>query len=229
MKKERILIVDDEEDIIDVIRFNLEREGYDVISVGTGEKGLDAVERHNPDLIVLDLMLPGIDGIDVCKELKRDPVTKNIPVIMLTAKDSELDIVLGLEFGADDYMTKPFSPKVLTARIKAILRRLKSDSSEVEIIKKSGIEINITKHQVKCNDKKIDLTYSEFEILKLFMQKAGRVFSRQQIVNSTKDNEFVITERAIDVQIVGLRKKLGTLGVLIKTVRGVGYKFDEES
>lgn len=229
MKKERILIVDDEEDIIDVIRFNLEREGYDVISVGTGEKGLDAVERHNPDLIVLDLMLPGIDGIDVCKELKRDPVTKNIPVIMLTAKDSELDIVLGLEFGADDYMTKPFSPKVLTARIKAILRRLKSDSSEVEIIKKSGIEINITKHQVKCKDKKIDLTYSEFEILKLFMQKAGRVFSRQQIVNSTKDNEFVITERAIDVQIVGLRKKLGTLGVLIKTVRGVGYKFDEES
>ncbi len=227
MKKERILIVDDEEDIIDVIKFNLEREGYDVISVKSGEKGVDAVERHNPDLIILDLMLPGIDGIDVCKKLKGDSETKNIPIIMLTAKDSELDIIIGLEFGADDYMTKPFSPKVLTARIKAMLRRVKTETEDAEIIKKDEIEMNLTKHEVKCNNTKVDLTYSEFAILKLLIKKAGRVFSRQQIVNATKDNEYVITERAIDVQIVGLRKKLGKLGSSIKTIRGVGYKFEE--
>lgn len=226
-EKETILIVDDEEDIIDVIQFNLEREGYNVNSVTTGEECIEEIELRKPDLIILDLMLPGISGIDVCKRLKYETETKNIPIIMLTAKDSELDIVIGLEFGADDYMTKPFSPKVLTAKIKAILRRSISADIESETIERQGIFMNFTKHQVKCDNKDLNLTFSEFAILKLLIRKPGRVFSRQQIVNSTKEHEYVITERAIDVQIVGLRKKLGDLGDLIKTVRGVGYKFNE--
>jgi two-component system phosphate regulon response regulator PhoB len=228
MSKARILIVDDEEDILELLRYNISKEGYDVISAENGEGCLKLAHSHTPDLIILDLMMPDIDGLDVCKRLKKEDETKSIPVIMLTAKDTESDIIVGLELGADDYIAKPFSPKVLVARMKSVLRRSRGDESESgdEVIKRSGLSVDTSGREVKFDGAKIDLTYSEFEIILLLIKNPGRVFSRKQIMTAARGDDYLVTERAMDVQIVNLRKKLGEAGELIKTVRGVGYKFN---
>lgn len=225
MTKERILVVDDEEDILELIRYNLVKEGFDVIGAEDGEKCLTLVERHAPDLIVLDLMLPGIDGLDVCKKLKNNPETQSVPIVMLTAKSAESDVVVGLELGADDYIVKPFSPRILIARIKSVLRRIGKDEEEVTTIRRCGFNINLAGRELSYKGENIELTFSEFEILKLLISHPGRVFSRLQIMKAVRNDEYIVTERAIDVQFVNLRKKLQEGGNCIRTVRGVGYKF----
>ena len=227
MTKERILVVDDEEDILELIRYNLDKEGFDVICAENGEKCIESALSHSPELIVLDLMLPGIDGLDVCKKLKNNLDTQSIPIIMLTAKSTESDIVVGLELGADDYVIKPFSPRILIARIKSVLRRSESPDEKAEVIRRCDFAINTSGVEVSYKGENIELTYSEFEILKLFISHPGRVFSRLQIMKTTRDDGYIVTERAIDVQIVNLRRKLQEGGKYIRTVRGVGYKFQE--
>jgi two-component system phosphate regulon response regulator PhoB len=192
---------------------------------------LDAARSFKPDLILLDLMLPGVDGFDVCKDLKSQPDTQEIPVIMLTAKSEDIDVVTGLELGADDYITKPFSPRVLIARVRAILRK-KNKLSEAQktgdkIIRVQDIVIDTRKHLVRVNDKTIDLTFSEFRLLQLLAERPGWVYSRYQIVDDIRGEDYPVTERSVDVQVVGLRKKLGSSGKYIQTVRGVGYRFKE--
>jgi two-component system phosphate regulon response regulator PhoB len=229
--KEKILVVDDEKDILDLVEYNLKQNGYKVSCVATGEEVLDAADSFKPDLILLDLMLPGVDGFDVCKDLKSQPETKEIPVIMLTAKSEDIDVVTGSEIGADDYITKPFSPQVLVARVRAILRKknksLGSQKSSDQIIHVQDIVIDTRKHLVEINNKPIDLTFSEFRLLQLLTERPGWVFSRYQIVDVLRGDDYPVTERSVDVQVVGLRKKLGSAGKYIQTVRGVGYRFKE--
>jgi two-component system alkaline phosphatase synthesis response regulator PhoP len=227
MAKGNIFVVDDEEDILALIRMNLEREGYKVTCIEAGEECVKKAREKLPDLIVLDLMLPGIDGLDVCKLLKNDSKTRHIPIIMLTAKGEESDIVTGLELGADDYMTKPFSPKVLMARVKAVLRKgtVSPESDAGDVIKRKNIVIDPGRREVIVNGKVADLTFTEFEILIFLARRPGWVFTRKQIVNGVKGAGYPVTERAVDVQIVGLRKKLGAVADMIDTIRGVGYRF----
>ena len=227
MAKGNIFVVDDEEDILALIRMNLEREGYKVTCIEAGEECVKKAREKLPDLIVLDLMLPGIDGLDVCKLLKNDSKTRHITIIMLTAKGEESDIVTGLELGADDYMTKPFSPKVLMARVKAVLRKgtVSPESDAGDVIKRKNIVIDPGRREVIVNGKVADLTFTEFEILIFLARRPGWVFTRNQIVNGVKGAGYPVTERAVDVQIVGLRKKLGTVADMIDTIRGVGYRF----
>jgi len=228
MANERIIVVDDEEDILELIEYNLSKERLQVECVTTGEATLESVRTKQPDLVILDLMLPGIDGLEVCKTLKSDPLTSHIPIIMLTAKGEDADIVTGLELGADDYITKPFSPRVLTARIKAVLRRGRKVVDEQQmIITKGALVINIASHEVLVNDKQIELTPTEFDILLYMIRRPGWVFTRNQIINAVKGDDYPVTERSVDVQIVGLRKKLGSEGARIQTVRGVGYRYKE--
>ena len=224
--KESILVVDDEEDILELLRYNLTKAGYKVQSVTTGEDGITAAKERVPDLIVLDLMLPGVDGLDVCRRLKTDPKTQHIPIIMLTAKGEEADIVVGLELGADDYLPKPFSPRVLLARIKSVLRRGKGgpvdESSTIKIV---TLIINPIRHEVTLDGSLLDLTRTEFRLLQFLACRPGWVFTRTQIVDGVHGDDYPVTDRSIDVQVVGLRKKLGDYGQYIETVRGVGYRF----
>ena len=225
MPNEHILVVEDEDDILELISFNLRKEGYGVRGVASGEEALQEAKQQMPDLIILDLMLPGANGFDVCKSLKSDPGTKAVPVIMLTARSEEVDIVTGLELGADDYLTKPFSPRVLIARVRAILRRSKTDVSDHETLQKiHDIEINIKRHTVTISGSPISLTSTEFRALRLLANRPGWVFSRDQIVGAVHDQEYAVTDRSVDVMIVGLRRKLGLSGKCIETVRGVGYR-----
>ncbi|MBW2466407.1 MAG: response regulator transcription factor [Deltaproteobacteria bacterium] len=225
MHQKQILVVEDEEDILELVVFNLKKEGYQVIGVSSGEEALHEARYQTPDLIVLDLMLPGVDGFDVCKSLKSDPKTKAVPVIMLTARSEESDIVVGLELGADDYLTKPFSPRELIARIRAILRRFNTGVSSQEILLKvHDIEINPKRHEVKVSGNQINFTSTEFRILRLLADRPGWVFTRDQIVAAVHNQEYVVSDRSVDVMVVGLRKKLGASGKLIETVRGVGYR-----
>jgi two-component system, OmpR family, alkaline phosphatase synthesis response regulator PhoP len=228
MTRERILVVDDEEDLLELVNYNLSREGYRVDTVGTGEAALTSARRNMPDLIVLDLLLPNVDGLEVCRLLKNDPQTKTIPIIMLTAKGEESDMVTGLELGADDYMTKPFSPRVLLARIKAILRRKAQGLPlEDDAIRIRELMIHPGRHEVLLNGEVLDLTYTEFRLLHYLARKPGWAFSRAQIVDAVKGEDYPVTERSVDVQVAGLRKKLGDYGQYIETVRGVGYRFQE--
>lgn len=223
-----ILIVDDEEDILKLVEYNLMQEGFQTKTSESGEEALKLARAEHPDLIVLDLMLPGIDGLDICKLLKSDPESATIPILMLTAKGEEADIVKGLELGADDYVTKPFSPKVLVARIKSVLRRYaQPEISEDEIIKYNEITLQPSKRQVTVSGKLIDLTYTEFEILQFLIRRPGWVFTRNDIVDKVRGDNYPVTDRSVDVQIVGLRKKLGSAGKYIETVRGVGYRLTE--
>jgi two-component system, OmpR family, alkaline phosphatase synthesis response regulator PhoP len=229
MTKEKILVVDDEEDILELVRYNLTREGYKVISAASGEEGLMSAKAENPDLIVLDLMLPGIDGLDVTRRMKENDSTRKIPIIMLTAKGEESDIVTGLELGAEDYITKPFSTKVLVARIRAVLRReLKDTTEDEESLSIHEITIHPGRHEVLVNDKPVQLTFTEFGILNFLVRRPGWVFTRNQIVDAVKGDDYYVTDRSVDGQIVGLRKKLGKAGKYIETVRGVGYRLKEE-
>lgn len=228
MTKERILAVDDEEDILELVRFNIEREGYQVSCAISGEQALKSVRELLPDLIILDLMLPDIDGLEVTKILKGDPKYKSIPIIMLSAKGEEADIVTGLELGADDYVTKPFSPRILIARIRAVLRRKKEEATdETAAIKTHELVIHPGRREVLVNGKPIPLTFTEFSILFFLAKRPGWVFTRFQIVDAIRGDDYPVTDRSVDVQIVGLRKKLGPAGKYIETVRGVGYRFME--
>jgi two-component system phosphate regulon response regulator PhoB len=228
MAQEHLLVVDDEEDIQELVRYNLVRNGFDVTVVGTGEAALDAARSKAPDMILLDLMLPGIDGLEVCNLLKHDQKTAHIPIVMLTARGEEADVVAGLELGADDYITKPFSPRVLVARVKAVLRR-KSEApvDRTAVIKRKDLVIHPGRHEVTVKGKRVSLTSTEFEILYHLARRPGWVFTRHQIIDAARGEEYPVTDRSVDVHIVGLRKKLGQSGKAIETVRGVGYRFKE--
>ena len=228
MGREKILVVDDEDDILELLDYNLKKNGYEVKGVASGEQALKSVKQEVPDLVVLDLMLPGIDGLDVCKVLKNDDKTSNVPILMLTAKGEEADVVTGLELGADDYVTKPFSPRVLMARAKALLRRKGGrQGADMEIIKTHDLLINPGRHEVKAGGENVELTYSEFKILHFLSKRPGWVFSREQIIEAVRGLDYPVTDRSVDVQIAGLRRKLGPYAELIETVRGVGYRFKE--
>jgi two-component system alkaline phosphatase synthesis response regulator PhoP len=226
MAKEKILIVDDEEDILELLKFKLSKEGYQVTGAASGEEALRCVRSETPDLIVLDLMLPGIDGIEVARELKHDFDTKNIPIVMVTAKGEEADIVTGLELGADDYITTPFSPRILIARVKAVLRRRgKGSQDTTSVIQTHNLLIHPGRHEVLVNGDPVQLTFTEFGILHYLTRRPGWVFTRSQIVDEVRGDDYYVTDRSVDVQIVGLRRKLGPAGDYIETVRGVGYRF----
>jgi two-component system phosphate regulon response regulator PhoB len=231
MANDRILVVDDEEDLAELVRYNWTKEGYQVTCVGSGEQALGEAREQIPDLIVLDLLLPKVDGLDVCKQLKSDPKTQHIPILMLTAKSEEVDMVTGLECGADDYVTKPFSPRVLLARIRSVLRRraktATAEDDDPEALRIANLLIHPGRHEVLVNGTPIDLTFTEFRLLHFLARKPGWAFSRSQIVDAVKGEDYPVTERSVDVQVVGLRKKLGALGSCIETVRGVGYRFKE--
>lgn len=230
MSKENILAVDDEEDILELLSFNLAREGYQVSCATSGEDALRMVRTKPIDLIVLDLMLPGMDGLDVTHKIKNDLRIKHIPIIMLTAKGEEADVVTGLELGASDYVTKPFSPRILVARIKAALRAMANiPMDDQEVIQIHGIEIHPGRRQVTLENRQVDLTYTEFQVLYYLAQRPGWVFTRSQIVDAVRGDDYPVTDRSVDVQIVGLRKKLGNRGTYIETVRGVGYRFKEKA
>lgn len=229
MAKETILIVDDEEDIIELIKYNLKNEGYSILTAQAGEQAIKIAKQSLPDLIVLDLMLPGIDGLEVTRYLRSAEQTRDLPIVMLTAKGEESDIITGLELGANDYISKPFSPKVLVARIRAILRRRRNESEQApEGIKQEGdLIIDRKRHVVTLEGSPVDLTLSEFELLCFLADKKGWVFTRGQIVDAIRGENYAVTERSIDVVIVGLRKKLKNYASAIETVRGVGYRFKE--
>jgi two-component system alkaline phosphatase synthesis response regulator PhoP len=228
LARENILIVEDEKDILELIKYSLGKEGYQVTGLTSGEEALKAARLIKPDLIVLDLMLPGLDGLEICKILKNDSRTGHIPIIMLTAKGEDSDIVAGLEVGADDYVTKPFSPKVLIARIRAFFRRKAKDMrGDDSIIKIHEFNIHPGRHEVLVNDKPIELTMTEFGILHFLARRPGWVYNRYEIVNGVRGEDSIVTDRSVDVQIVGLRKKLGAAGKYIETVRGIGYRFRE--
>ena len=222
-----ILIVDDEPDILQLLAYNLELANYSTKTFENGEDAIIYAREILPDLILLDLMLPGINGLKVCELLKKDKTTSKIPIIMLTAKGEENDIVKGLDIGADDYITKPFSPKVLIARIDAVLRRLNFNQldKESEVIKFKNLSIHLGKREVNLDDKKIVLTFSEFQILTLLINRPGWVFTRNMIIDALHGENYPVTDRSVDFQIVGLRKKLLHYGNYIKTVRSVGYRF----
>jgi two-component system phosphate regulon response regulator PhoB len=228
MAKESILVVEDEEDILELLRYNLVKEGYRVTGVGTGEEALKAVRSSVPDLMVLDLMLPGVDGLEVCRLLRQDPQTRTLPIIMVTAKGEEADIVAGLELGADDYVTKPFSPRVLLARVRAVLRRRKQKPpDEAATLKVHDLVIHPGRHEVLVKGQPVELTATEFRLLHLLARRPGWVFTRTQIVRGVHGDDYPVSDRSVDVQVVGLRKKLGEAGEYVETVRGVGYRFKE--
>ncbi len=228
MASERILVVDDEEDLLELIRYNLTKEGYQVRCVASGEVAIQEAKVFLPDLILLDLMLPAVDGLGACRIIKSDPQTQHIPIMMVTAKTGEADVVSGLEIGADDYITKPFSPRVLLARIRVVLRRKHNASlDDPTAIKIHELVIHPGRHVVLLRGEPLDLTFTEFRLLQFLTRKPGWAFSRSQIVDAVKGEDYPVTERSVDVQVAGLRKKLGDLGVYIETVRGVGYRFKE--
>ncbi len=228
MAHESILAVDDEEDILELLRYNLAREGYRVTGATSGEEAVKTAGTLLPDLILLDLLLPGVDGLEVCRRLKGDARTRPIPIIMLTAKGEEADIVTGLELGADDYVTKPFSPRVLLARIRTALRRPSAAlPGETAPLKFKDLVINPGRHEVLLAGRPLELTVTEFHLLHLLARRPGWVFTRSQIVKEVHGEDFAVTERSVDVHIVGLRKKLGAFGKSLETVRGIGYRLKD--
>jgi len=228
--KPQILIVEDEEDIRELVRYNLERESFAVTETESGEAGLKAVAKKKPDLILLDLMLPGKDGLQVCRELKQSDASRDIPVVMMTARGEESDIVTGLELGAEDYIVKPFSPKVLVARVKAVLRRKVAPAvpDAEDVLRIYDLVIHPGRHEVMVGGKPVDLTATEFGLVHFLARRPGWVFTRYQIVDAVHGDDYPVTERSVDVQIVGLRKKLKKAGDYIETVRGIGYRFKDK-
>lgn len=224
-----LLVVEDEQDLQELLRYNLEREGFAVQCAARGETALETVRNDPPDLILLDLMLPGMDGLDLCRTLKADEQTQSIPIVMLTAKGEEADIVVGLEIGADDYLVKPFSPRVLTARLKAVLRRLPKNDHQYSqnAVSVGDLTIDPSKHEVRIGDTPVPVTHTEFLIAQLLAQRPGRVFTRAQIIDGIQQGPVAVTDRSIDVHVVSMRKKFGDAGQYIQTVRGVGYRMKE--
>jgi phosphate regulon transcriptional regulator PhoB len=225
MKKATILVIDDEKDLIELVRYNLEKDGFDVIAATDGQSGLEVVKKHRPDLVVLDLMMPGMDGLQICKQLRSDPRTGRIPVIMLTAKATEADRIVGLELGADDYITKPFSPREVVARVKAVLRRSAPVTEQRQEIRAGDLNIDLGGHEVSFKGQRVALTATEFRILEFLAARPGRVFSRDEIIDAALGNETAVFDRTVDVHITAIRRKLGAGAEYIETVRGFGYKF----
>jgi DNA-binding response OmpR family regulator len=226
MRKETLLVVEDDPDIVELLRYNLEREGYRVLVATDGERGLGDAGRHQPDLVLLDLMLPGLDGLEVLKRMRGQEGTRGIPVLVLTAKSEETDVVLGLEMGADDYLTKPFSPRELVARVRALLRRVTRGSEDVgrTRIEIGDLVLDLARHEVSSAGSLVPLTRAEFRLLWTLVQRPGRVYTRNELVDEITAGEAVIVDRNVDVHVSSIRKKLGDSGKRIATVRGVGYK-----
>jgi two-component system phosphate regulon response regulator PhoB len=226
--KKHIFIVEDETDILELIRYHLAREGFALSETTRGDEAARTIPFKKPDLVLLDLMLPGMDGLDVFRSMKKDPKTAAIPVVMLTAKGEEADIVTGLELGAADYIVKPFSVKVLIARVRALLRRREEPQGDKNTeIRIRDLVINPGRHQVLVKGKSVDMTFSELRILHALASRPGWVLTREQIVDAVRGEDYPVTDRSVDVQIVGLRRKLGPKADYIETVRGVGYRFKE--
>jgi two-component system phosphate regulon response regulator PhoB len=226
----RVLVVEDEQDLAEVLSHHLDREGFGVLWAGSGEQALAAVDNELPDLILLDLMLPGLGGLEVCRRLKADAATATIPILMVTARGDESDVVSGLELGADDYIVKPFSPRVLMARVRAVMRRQKttepSESTDT-LIQRGMLALDSERHEARLDGKLLELTATEFRLLLLLARRPGRVFTRNEIIDAIHGSQSAVTDRSVDVQVVSLRRKLGDAGHLIQTVRGVGYRFGE--
>ena len=228
MGKAVILVIEDEKDIQELISFNLEKEGYTVMIADNAEKGLDLMRKTLPDLVLLDMMLPGIDGFEALRRIKADRALCQCSVFMVTARSEDADIVAGFELGADDYVTKPFSPKVLIARIRSRLRDGSSKTSGDNVLMSHGIVLDPVRHEVRMEDIPLSLSVTEFALLEHFLDNPGHVFSRQRLIDAVRGQNYQVTDRTVDVQILGLRKKLGTRGDCIETVRGVGYRWKEE-
>jgi two-component system phosphate regulon response regulator PhoB len=227
MVKPPVLIVEDEGDIADLIEFHLKREGYPTRVVGSGAEALRRVAREKPALILLDLMMPEIDGLEVCRRLKREPETREIPIIMVTARGEESDIVVGLELGADDYITKPFSPRVLMARVKTVLRRAEPEDAAHLTLAGGAIAIDVQRHAVRVHGEDVELTLTQYRLLQFLAQRPGFVRTRDQMVAAVRGEGAVLSSRVIDVHVAALRQKLGEYGDLIETVRGVGYRLND--
>ena len=227
VKREKILVIEDEADILEVIQYNLVREGFRVLPVRDGEEGLRKAQQDAPDLVLLDLMLPGLDGLEVCRRLKQDPVTRAIPVLMVTAKGEETDVVLGLGVGADDYIPKPFSPRELVARIQAVLRRgpLREERGHGERIVRDRLIVDAGRHEVLVDGEPVTVTPTELRLLHFLAGHPGRVFTRNHLLSRVIGQDAIVTDRNIDVHVRALRHKLGRYRDLIETVRGVGYRF----
>jgi two-component system, OmpR family, alkaline phosphatase synthesis response regulator PhoP len=227
MAKGTILVIDDEKDLTELVRYNLQKEGFIVRCARDGEAGLASASGDTPDLVLVDLMMPGMDGLEVCRRLRSDPRTAAVPIIMLTAKSGESDRVVGLELGADDYVTKPFSPRELAARIKAVLRRASPQVAVRATIRRGELTIDPIRREVSCGGKNIVVTASEFRLLHFMAAHPGRVFSRSELIDGVLGRDIAVVDRTIDVHVTALRKKLGCSGELIETVRGFGYRFRE--
>lgn len=227
MKREKILVVEDEADLREVLAYNLTREGYRVLLAETGAEGLRKARKEAPDLLLLDLMLPDVDGLEVCRRLKRDPVTGSLPIIMVTAKGEEADVVLGLGVGADDYVSKPFSPRTLLARVKAVLRRgpQREEAETSRRLSRGPLSIDADRHEVRLEGQEVRLTATEFRLLHFLAVHPGRVFTRDQLLRRVMGEEVVLVDRNVDVHVRAVRGKLGAHRDLIETVRGVGYRF----
>ena len=228
MKKTKIAVIEDEVDILEVINYNLSKEGFDVCSALDGEEGLALIKKEVPDLVLLDLMLPGLDGIEICRKLKTDYSTRSIPIIMVTAKGEESDIVLGLGMGADDYMVKPFRPRELIARIRSVLRRGDFIEEGEGLVSIDELVIDINRHEVKLEEKKIALTAMEFKLLHFLASHPGQVFTRENLLNHVSSDDTFIIDRNIDVHIRSIRKKLNKHRELIETIHRVGYRFRDK-
>lgn len=229
MTAKNVLVVDDEDSILELVELHLRREGYSVQTAGSGEEAMQVLRKYPVDLVILDLMLPGINGLEVCRRMKTVEATAQVPVLMLTAKSDETDIVVGLELGADDYVTKPFLPKVLMARVRALLRRssVEFQPAAADLLVYDGLQMEVQRHRLTLHGESLDLTVTEFDLLRLFISHPGWVFTRNQIISKIKGDDYPVTDRSVDVQVVGLRRKLGRLGEHIETVRGIGYRIRE--
>jgi len=226
MSAERILIIEDDFEIQEMLKFAFAQEGWKILQAKTGEEGIDYLRKEGADCIILDIMLPGMDGFKTLKKIKADENYRALPVIICSARGEEADIVTGLELGADDYVVKPYSPRVLAARIRAGLRRKEiQDVSNKNFWQYGKLSIDIERHRCLLDDKPLDLFATEFAILAHFMSHPDIVFSRQKLINAIRGSDYPVTDRSVDVQILGLRKKLGTAGEMIETIRGVGYRF----
>jgi two-component system phosphate regulon response regulator PhoB len=225
--RETILVVEDEDDILDVIQYNLQREGFDVLAARTGIDGLRRMRTDDPDLVLLDLMLPGLDGLDVCQRIKEDPLTRSTPIVIVSARGEESDVVLGLGLGADDYITKPFSPRELMARVRAVLRRgpLKVERGAGDRVVRDGVIIDAARHALEVDGEDISITATEMRLLHYLASHPGRVFTRDQLLSRVVGDRAVVIDRNIDVHVGAVRRKLGRHRALIQTVRGVGYRF----
>jgi two-component system phosphate regulon response regulator PhoB len=227
MSKSRILIIEDERDLCEVLTYNLQREGFDTLVAHDGQEGLRKAQMQLPDIVILDLMLPRMDGLEVCRQIRAGKQTRTIPIIMLTAKGEETDQVVGFSVGADDYVTKPFSPKVLLQRIRALRRRAESAAAPPDVIEHQGVSLDKIKHRALVEGHELDLTPTEFRLLECMLRQPGRAFTRQQLMDSAIEEGAVVLERTIDVHIKSLRRKLGSEREFIETVRGIGYRFRE--